>query len=74
MKEEANNEKWLKWVKPTKTRQEICYEYDFSYKVFVGKIAFHKMILPKGLLLPINQIEIYDALGEPLRFLKGEKG
>jgi hypothetical protein len=74
MKEEEKNDKWLKWIKPTKTRQEICYEYDISYKVFVGKIAFHKIILPSGFLLPINQIEIYDAFGEPLRFLRDEKG
>ena len=48
-----------------KTRQQIADEYGICRKTF-NKLLIRKNIrLEKGLIYPKDQLNIYDALGEP---------
>ncbi|MEY4906234.1 MAG: hypothetical protein RLZZ292_4049 [Bacteroidota bacterium] len=49
----------------TKTRQEICNEYNISYKVFKRKLNFHGIKLPPGVITPKYQENIYLTFGLP---------
>jgi hypothetical protein len=53
------------YIKPTKTRQEMCNEYGMEYRVFMRKLAFHGIQLPPGLITSKYQMMIYEALGLP---------
>ncbi len=56
---------WQPNIAATKTRQEFCDEYRIRYKVFMGKLNYHGIVLPPGLITPKYQMMIYDALGVP---------
>jgi hypothetical protein len=49
----------------TKTRQEICNEYQISYKVLKRKFKFHGIELPPGVITPKYQKIIYETFGSP---------
>ena len=50
---------------PNKTRQEISIEYGFSVNVLKRKMKHEGIKLPRGLITPQHQKQIYDALGYP---------
>lgn len=55
-----------------KTRQQIADEYGWSVQTLRARLKVNKIDLPKGLISPLWQRMIYEALGYPPGVLKRE--
>lgn len=64
-KHPSHYELLLLYIKPNKTRQEMCAEYNMTYKVFKRKLALHSIELPPGTIVPNDQKLIYETWGFP---------
>lgn len=52
-------------IKKTKTKQELAFEYAISRKTFTRRLKRHGLIIPRGVLLPVDIIQVYLTLGFP---------
>lgn len=57
----------------TMTRKEISRLYKTTAKTLVARLKRKGIKLPSGLVYPIDIVQIFDALGWPEGFEKGEE-
>lgn len=50
---------------PSKTRKQIAAEYGFDPKTLKSQLERKDLIIPNGIILPVFQKDIYEALGYP---------
>jgi|GEM_PF-1708498 len=60
-----NFEKYWYLITPSKLFYQICDEYSVSQKVLRRKIEKAEVKLLGGVLMPIDQYNIYEAFGPP---------
>lgn len=48
-----------------KSRQELAKEYNISVRTFSRWLKKNSIIIPKGLVTPVNIRKIYQVLGTP---------
>lgn len=56
----------------SKTRLQMATEYGVDYKTFMRLLKKHDIQLPRGLIYPKSQKNIYEHLGYPSAEIKME--